>query len=310
MARPLRLDAEGAVHHVVVRGNERRAIFRDDLDRELYLKRLAEYREKHGFRLLAFCLMGNHVHLAVETGRVPLSRVMHGLQSSYTQAFNRRHGRVGHLFQGRYKAFLVEKERYLLALVKYIHDNPVRASLVRRAADYPWSSDRYYRRGEGPAWLDMDPVLSTLSGRRSSGAARYREFMGGEQEESYEEAPEQGGVIKGSDEFAVRVLKGGDSMRRLGARGLTVERVAATVSDVQGISLVELKSPGRFRANALARALAGYVGRLRGIPVARMARYFRRDESSLVRGVLGVEEKLRGNVQLRGRIAEVERRLE
>jgi len=92
MARPLRLDAEGAVHHVLVRGNERRAIFRDDADRQLYLARLVHYRDRYGFRLFAYCLMGNHAHLAMETGRVPLSRLMHGLQSSYTQAFNRRQG--------------------------------------------------------------------------------------------------------------------------------------------------------------------------------------------------------------------------
>src|SRR5712692_3372356 len=112
MARPPRLEFAGAVYHVVVRGNERRAIFRDDGDRERYLSRPAHYREKFGFRLLAFCLMDNHVHLAIGTGEKPLSRIMAGLQSSYTQSFNRRHRRVGHLFQGRYKAFLVEEDRY------------------------------------------------------------------------------------------------------------------------------------------------------------------------------------------------------
>ena len=111
MARPLRIGFPGALHHVIVRGNERKAVFSDDSDREDYLRRLAHYREKFGFRLLAYCLMSNHIHLAIERGRDPLSRIMAGLQSSYTQYFNRRHGRVGHLFQGRYKAFLVEKDR-------------------------------------------------------------------------------------------------------------------------------------------------------------------------------------------------------
>src|SRR5215470_18014881 len=109
MARPPRLEATGVVYHVIARGNERRSIFRDDVDREKYLSRLAHYRERFEFKVLAFCLMDNHVHLALETGDEPLSRVMAGLQSSYTQAFNRRHRRVGHLFQGRYKAFIVDK---------------------------------------------------------------------------------------------------------------------------------------------------------------------------------------------------------
>ena len=146
MARPPRLEFSGAVYHVVVRGNERRAIFRDDEDREQYLERLAHYREKFGFRLLAFCLMSNHVHRAIRAGHFPLSRIMAGLQSSYTQWFNRRHGRVGHLFQGRYKAFLVQEERYLLGLVRYIHENPVRAKVVERPRDYaswPASSKVY-----------------------------------------------------------------------------------------------------------------------------------------------------------------------
>ena len=119
MARVLRLEGEGAVYHVIVRGNERKAVFRDDEDRRAYLDRLAKYRERFGFRLLAFCLMGNHIHLAIERGPTRLSRVMLALQSSYAQRFNRRHNRVGHLFQGRYKAFLIEKDRYLLALIRY-----------------------------------------------------------------------------------------------------------------------------------------------------------------------------------------------
>ena len=119
MARPTRLEAEGAVYHVIGRGNERKAIFRDDRDREAYLERLERYRERFGFRLYAFCLLDNHVHLALERGPVRLSRVMLALHGSYSQFFNRRHGRVGHLFQGRFKAFLVEKDRYLLALIRY-----------------------------------------------------------------------------------------------------------------------------------------------------------------------------------------------
>jgi len=144
------------MYHVIVRGNERKAVFRDDADREDYLRRLARYREKFGFRLLAYCLMNNHVHLAIEAGNDPLSRIMAGLQSSYTQYFNRRHGRVGHLFQGRYKAFLIEKDRYALALLRYPHENPVKARMVVKPEQYVWSSDRHYRRGRGPEWLDLD----------------------------------------------------------------------------------------------------------------------------------------------------------
>src|SRR6266540_1795128 len=174
MARPLRLAMPGGLYHVMVRGNERKDIFRDDADRLRYLDRLAHYREKFGFRLLAYCLMDNHAHLVIEAGLNPLSKVMAGLQSSYTQYFNRRHDRAGHLFQGRYKAFLVEEDRYALALIRYIHENPVKAHVVERPDQYVWSSDRYYRRGRRPGWLDLDRVLRMLGNRRSAAVREYR----------------------------------------------------------------------------------------------------------------------------------------
>jgi len=121
---------------------------RDDEDRRLYLDRLAECRSRYGFGLLAFCLMPNHVHLAIARGEVPLSKIMLALHFYYSQKFNWRHERVGHLFQGRYKAYLVEHERYLEALVRYIHLNPVKAGIVERPDAFPWSSDRYYRTGD------------------------------------------------------------------------------------------------------------------------------------------------------------------
>src|SRR5262245_45941406 len=155
MARPLRINFAGAFYHVIVRGNEQRAVFRTDRDRFDYLDRLAHYSAKFGFRLLACCLMGDHVHLAIETGEASLSKIMACLQSSYTQAFNRRHRRVGHLFQGRYKAFLIEKDRYALALLRYVHENPVKAGIVAAPEEYRWSSDRHYRRGKDLEWLDV-----------------------------------------------------------------------------------------------------------------------------------------------------------
>jgi REP-associated tyrosine transposase len=159
MARRLRVEYPGALYHVVARGNEQRAVFRDDADRERYLARLAHYQARFGFRVYAYCLMTNHVQLAIETREVPLSRIMLGSQGSYTQSLNRRHRRVGHLSQGRYKALLVQKDRYLLALVRYIHENPLHARMVARASDYLWFSDRSYRKGQGPPWLDVDFVL-------------------------------------------------------------------------------------------------------------------------------------------------------
>jgi putative transposase len=307
MARALRLEGEGSVYHVIARGNERKAVFRDDRDREAYLERLAKYRERFGFRVLAFCLMDNHVHLAVERGAEKLSRVMLALQSSYSQAFNRRHGRVGHLFQGRYQAFLVDKDRYLLALIRYIHENPVKAGVVARPGEYVWSSDRYYRRGKGPEWLDLGLVLSLFGRGRQVAVSRYRRFMGDEAADSYEDLRSYARAVKGDEAFARRALRQAGT-RQPARLGLTERDVAAAIGEASGLTQEELASAGRYRAHSRARILAAYVARAEGgIAVARMARYFGREESTLVRGVLRLEQELRSDEKLRRETARLGR---
>ena len=127
MARKPRIEFPGAFYHIIVRGNNRQKIFADDEDYKYFLGRLNHYKERFKFVLFAYVLMPNHIHLLLETGEVPLSRIMQSLQFTYTQKFNRRHKKVGHLFQGRYKAILCQKESYLLELIRYIVLNPVRA---------------------------------------------------------------------------------------------------------------------------------------------------------------------------------------
>jgi len=309
MARPLRLEFPGAVYHVIARGNERAAVFRDDADRRQYLERLAHYRERFGFRLLAFCLMGNHVHLAIRTGRFPLSRIMAGLQSSYVQWFNRRHRRTGHLFQGRYKAFLVQEDRYLLGLVRHIHENPVRAKLVERARDYAWSSDRHYRRGGGPQWLDVDGVLAMLGRGRRAAVAAYIELMRRGEGSDYEDVPSIGQVVKGDEAFALRRFEeAGDVEPRM--KGLSEARVVAAVSRAFELDVTQLRGPARRRRLAEARWIAAYLARRLGrLPLARMSRYLHRDPSTLVRGVAGLEERIEKDRVFRRRLDGVVKQL-
>src|SRR5688500_8460786 len=142
--RKPRVEFEGALYHVIVRGNHRRDIFRDESDRVTYLKRIEHYRERYSCIVYAYVLMSNHVHLLIETGAVGLSKIMQGIQFSYTQRYNRRHGAVGHLFQGRYKAILCDRDAYLLELVRYIHLNPARMKDPQNPWKYRWSSHRAY----------------------------------------------------------------------------------------------------------------------------------------------------------------------
>ncbi len=299
MARPLRIEFSGAIYHVIVRGNERKAVFRDDADREFYLRRVAHYREKFGFRLLAYCLMSNHVHLAIETGSEPLSRIMAGLQSSYTQYFNRRHRRVGHLFQGRYKAFLVERDRYALALLRYLHENPVKTRIVSKPEEYVWSSDRHYRGGRGPKWLDADRLLEMLGARRSEAIRAYRRLMREEAEVPYEDVASWGQAVKGDRAFAdVAFQKIGEP--KLLRKGLTVEAVAREVARRRRLSVEKMRSPSQGRPEALGRALVAWAGReVGGLSIARAAKYFRRDTSSMARVVERLVERTGTSRELR-----------
>ena len=144
MARKPRIQYSGAFYHIIVRGNQRQNIFLEDADRLEYLERLKRYKKKCGFVLYAFVLMSNHVHLLLETPKDPIARIMQMLNFTYTQYFNKKYNKVGHLFQGRYKSYLCDKDNYLLGLVRYIHKNPVRAGLVENPDEYSWSSQGDY----------------------------------------------------------------------------------------------------------------------------------------------------------------------
>jgi putative transposase len=177
MARPLRLDHAGAVWHVTSRGNERREVFRDADDRDQFLSVLSRCVRTFRWRVHAYVLMGNHYHLLLETPEAGLSRGMRQLNGIYTQRFNRRHRRVGHLFQGRFKSILVEKESHLLELARYVVLNPVRAGLTQTAGQWRWSS---YRATAGltqrPNWLEVEWTLARFAPRKGA-HQRYRRFV-------------------------------------------------------------------------------------------------------------------------------------
>ncbi len=178
MARPLRIEYPGALHHVTSRGNARQDIFLDATDRRRFLDTLGDVVGRFGWLCHAYCLMGNHYHLLVETPEPNLSRGMRQLNGVYTQRFNRRHRSVGHVFQGRYKAILVERQGYLLELSRYVVLNPVRAGVVRRPGDYAWSSYRATAgRADPPAFLTRDWLLGQFGQSLRDAQAGYRRFV-------------------------------------------------------------------------------------------------------------------------------------
>ena len=208
MARPLRIEFPGAFHHVMARGNARQSIFRDTQDRQIFLAGLKRVCERFDWRIWAYCLMDNHYHLLVETREPTLSRGMREINGNYTQAFNRRHSRVGHVFQGRYKSLLVEKDAYLLEVSRYIVLNPVKAKICRGAADYRWSSYRHIiGEASAPEWLAVDEALKLFSKEAGRARQAYRKFVmeGVGMTDPFEQA---GGGILGGKSFIAKVTRG------------------------------------------------------------------------------------------------------
>ncbi|MDT8376083.1 MAG: transposase, partial [Mariprofundaceae bacterium] len=200
MARPLRVEYPGAIYHVTSRGNAQSDIYLDDSDRESFLLTLSEVVSRFGWACHAYCLMSNHYHLVIETPKANLAQGMRQLNGIYTQRFNRVHHRVGHIFQGRYKAILVERDAYLLELSRYVVLNPVRAKMVKDVSQWPWSS---YRATAGmvacPAWLSIAWLLDQF-GTGKKRVDRYVQFVADGVSASVWEALNQQ-VYLGSDEF-------------------------------------------------------------------------------------------------------------
>lgn len=178
MARPLRIQYPGAVYHITSRGNEKKTIYQDDWDRDAFLRTLEQVNKRYHWICHAYCLMDNHYHLVIETPDGNLALGMRQLNGVYTQLFNTRRGRSGHLFQGRYKALLIQKDTHLLEVCRYVVLNPVRAGLKRRPEDWRWSSYMATERGE-PAHrcLTTEWVLGQFGKTRGEAEREYREFV-------------------------------------------------------------------------------------------------------------------------------------
>jgi REP-associated tyrosine transposase len=314
MARPLRIQYRDAYYHVTCRGNDRRSIYRDDSDRELFLEKLKVSLEIYGVAVHAYVLMGNHFHFLIQTPKANLSEFMRHFNIAYTVAYNRRHNRVGHLYQGRYKAILVEGDIYLLELSRYLHLNPIRikphkgkgyAEQLKVLEKYRWSSLRgYLKASERESWVNYDEVLGQVGGSRN----RYRQFIEEGIKGGYDTPWEKlrGQVVLGRDEF-VRKLKGKingkassreqPSMKVLEA--VSPEEVLRKVSRKLGIKTEELvgKRSARRDYRALVmemmyrygRVGQGEIGRLvGGLDYSTVSR-----ERKRLREKMAVDRKLR-----------------
>lgn len=281
MARKPRIEYNGAFYHVITRGNQRQKIFRDKKDRLKYLEILSHYKNRHQFRLYSYVLMSNHIHLLIETGNITLSKIQQGINQSYTMYFNRRHKTVGHLFQGRYKAILCDREAYLLSLIKYIHMNPVRARMVKELQDYQWSSHKYYAGSEKKNCIvDTDCVLRIFSEDKTTSKKLYREFIGVaisiKREDVYATIDQR---VLGNEEFLDNIMDKCDGEIKKGKKEkeYTLGEIVKAIESVKGVTLKQIRMHNKSKHITSVRKLFIISAREYGYSGKEIAEHIRRD---------------------------------
>lgn len=301
MTRPLRIEFLNAYYHVTARGNERKKIFRSDEDREQFFIYIETSSERFGAVFHCYCLMDNHYHFFLQTPLGNLSQIMHYVNTSYTVYFNRRYKRVGHLFQGRYKAILVEPDSYAMELSRYIHLNPVHAKVVKRADDYLWSSYRHYlNQQEKPLWLKVDFILNYFGKEKPERIQYYQTFVEELIGKKYENPLKEvvSSILLGSEKFINKIKekyvndkeinRDQPSVRTL-KRMCTVEEISEAV-EKEAIDINQ----------KLKRKMAIYLcHRYSGYPLKNIGVYFGISESAVSQISVRFEKEFDGDENMR-----------
>lgn len=304
MARAPRIHAPGALYHVMLRGNAGDDLFFSERDRLLFEALVAEGVNRFKHSILAYCWMTNHVHLAIQVGAIPLPKIIQNLAFRHARRINKRQGRMGHLFQGRYRALLVDQDRYLLALVRYIHRNPVEAGLVARPEAYRWSSHRSYLGLASVPWLSTGLVLGCFGEGKAESRRRFKAFVDEERDEGGGEAghggTEEGKAFVGKD-FTAKLWNG---VKPAASSRPSIEEICTLVCGELGVSRGELSGPSRARRIARARHMVAFLTLEGGCgTLTELGRLFGRDPAALHRGVARLRGEIERDAELRERIA-------
>ena len=295
MPRKPRLHVPGGIYHAILRGNNRGPLFFDAADRDTLEALLAEGLVRYRCRVHAYCWMTNHLHLAVQVDDEPLGHVIQWVGSNFARTLNRRYGRSGHVFDRRHRAILVSNDLQLLALVRYIHQNPVVANLVNGPADYRWSSHRAYLGRVRVAWLTTRLVLDMFGDSGRCARANYRAFMSEKPDSALEE-----GLENGSEDdprlASSSVLDPPIDALPVSHRAYrTLDEIVATTCEVYGIRETALRSAGRSRRYAAIRTeIAAFALDEGAASLSEVARRFRRCESVLCRALSRFRRQTRG----------------
>jgi len=271
MARPLRIEFKNAHYHIIARGDELKLLFADNWDFKRYIRLLHRYREEFGVEIFAYCLMNTHLHMGVKTPLANISQFMQTLQTAYTVYYNLRHQKRGHLFQGRYKSILVDKDDYLLEVSRYIHNQAVRAGICSKPIDYQWSSYRFFVTSQISQIVSPDIVLKSYAADLKNARIRYRRFVERDLGPDIgEEVDRQ--VIYGSDAFRGKIsaLINDRSSRDLSGvrtlrKGISIDGIKECVADRYNIEISSLSRKGKKYINPELmepRDLALYLSRI------------------------------------------------
>ncbi len=323
MPRQARLDAPGALHHIIIRGINKAPIFKDDQDKTRFLERLAENVGQGGCKVYAWVLMTNHLHLLFKSGKDGISSVMRKQLTWYAQYFNRRHKRTGHLFENRYKSIICEEETYLLALVRYIHLNPVRARIIgtmEQLDRYPWTGHRSLIGKADHDWMDRDTVLSEFGESKKRAVLEYRRFVREGMNEGRNPGLTGGGLIRSQggwsqvlamrrrgerEEYDDRILGSGSfvnaifkeaedrQLRQMRHRrsGTTIQKIIDEECKDRQINQLELKAGGKRSSVSAARAAIAYRCREElGTSASEIARYLGVSTSGIIRSIERAEK--------------------
>jgi len=308
MARPYRIEAENTLYHITSRGNGRKEIYSSDGDYRQFLEYLLRAKKRYKFYLYAYVLMTNHYHLLIETLNPNISKIMHYINSAYTTYYNTTLKQTGHLFQGRYKSLVVDKDNYFLELTRYIHLNPVRAGMVEFPEEYKWCSYRGYLREKDDEYIDKDEIkrMVNLKGKE------YRGFVNlgiGIDENILDKI--YGGIILGEPNFIKKELKrikeplenSEITYKRELNRKITKNDVLNVIEDVYGYNKEELNKRKR---DTKIRKIAIYLMRkLTGLTNKEIGNIFGMNFSAVSKAAIGIEKEIRESKKVKKEIAKL-----
>lgn len=318
MTRPLRFEIEGGVYHITARGNEQNDIFVDENDKRKFVTLLSELPRRYKVKIHAYVLMSNHYHLLLETPKGNISKAMHYLNVSYTVYFNRRYKRSGHLFQGRYKSIVIEKDSYLISVSRYIHLNPVRAGIVKKPEEYKWSSYKnYLAMDKELQWLMTDWVLCQFSRDKNRAKQLYCDFVddGIEHECSPFSNISQAKIL-GSSDFTeeikdrIDIEKDGNRpyIKSLILGGRDIEDILRQVAEHFNIKKDELLRKGK-RNNTAKKVCLFMLRKRTDLTNEEIGRRFGINYTSISHAVSGIEKEMKRNTELKKEIFSIEQKL-